>query len=173
MKQDKIKQTLEEIHKDEVKLLTRIHLDIHKEKFIEKEVYREVEHFAFDDFARIVIGCSVFTLLPLMDMDVWNAVDTFSLKGMIYVHIFFCICIIFALNYEYRSSLRFDFWFIKMLLKQFFYTYVSVFMVMSIILILMNRMSYDFTIYNVARNILCAESGGLFAATAFSFLKKR
>lgn len=172
MQQKELLKRLSEIRKKEITLLKEITYDLNKEKIAEKKVYKEIEAFTFIDFARIVIGCSLFTLISFIDTDVWNSLPLESMGMIVFLHIFLCICTLIALNYEYRSNVSYDPWFIRMLLKQFFYTYVSVFMTMAVIMLLVHRMTYDLTLFEITKNVIAAQSAGMLGAVAFSLLHK-
>ena len=163
---------LKEIREKEDKLLNKLSYDLNKDKLEEKKLFYEVEHFSFNDFAQIVIGCCVFGLPTFVNTSFWDYLPLISTDLLFYIHCFFIFCVLLALNYEFRNNIIFNKWFLKMLLKRFFFTYFSVFMVVFFILILVNKINYTLLNIDIFRNIMISQSVGLFGAVTFSFLKK-
>ena len=177
--QEEILQELQNIRKDEKdikrreqQVLRKLDIDLHKDKFKQRKLFYEVSHFRYGDFSQIVIGCSVFSLPAFINTSFWDylpEVHTYLLVG---IHLFFALCVLLALNFEYRDDINLQPWFGIMLLKRFFYTYFSVMMVVILLLVLVNKLTYSVTLLEVFRNFIAAQSVGLFGAVTFSFLKK-
>jgi uncharacterized membrane protein len=169
LRHKKIEAEIKKIHKKEGLLLNKLNKS---RSSAQQKICRQVMHFTFDDFAQAVIGCCVFSLAPFLDTDPWNFLPSIKTGLLVGAHLFFMACVFIALNYEFRNNLKLNIWFLKLLIKRFFYTYFSVMMVVSLILLLVNRMGYSLTNLEVFRNFLMVQSVGLFGATTYSFLKK-
>jgi hypothetical protein len=163
---------LENIKHNETELLKKVNYELKKDHLKKKKVFRQVEHFSFNDFAQIMIGCCVFGLPAFINVSFWDYLPLLRSSFLVMIHLFFILCVILALNYEFREGLNFDFWFIKMLMKRFFFTYFSVFMVIILLLTLVNKLNYDLTNLMVFRHFIAAQSVGMFGAITFTFLKK-
>lgn len=137
-----------------------------------RRAYFEVMHFTFNDFAQVTIGSCVFSFAPFLDTDPWNYLPNISTTFLFAIHLFFICCVFIALNYEFRNNFKPDWWFLRLLVKRFFYIYFSVTIVMSLILVLMNRITYESTNIEALRNFMIIQTAGLFGATTYSFLKK-
>ncbi len=186
MKKSKGNWTLEDIKKKEENLLKelsevkvlehilikKVDKSINKEEAKSRKAYFEVMHFSFNDFAQAIIGACVFSFAPFLDTDPWNYIPLINTMFLFSIHIFFMLCIIIALNYEFRDKFNLNWWFIKLLLKRFFYIYFSVAMVMCLVLVLIARLDYLITAETAFRNFLAIQTVGLFGAVTFSFLKK-
>jgi hypothetical protein len=169
---NKIMSELEDIKLKEIELLKKISYDINKENIKKKKLYRQVEHFSFNDFAQIMIGCCVFGLPAFINTSFWEYIPKIRTDLLIWIHLFFILCVLLALNYEFRENFSLNSWFFKMLLKRFFFTYFSVFMIILLLLGLVNKMTYSLENILVFRNFIAAQSVGIFGAITFSFLKK-
>ncbi|MCB9358772.1 hypothetical protein H6503_02480 [Candidatus Woesearchaeota archaeon] len=167
-----LRAEIEGIKKKEDVLLRKVDLDIHKDSIKKKMIFKKVEKFSFNDFAQITIGVCVFGLPAFINTSFWDYLPSINTDLLIYIHLFFVMCVILALNYEFRDDFTINRWFFQMLLKRFFFTYVSVLMIVMLLLVLVNKMSYDLTNLIVFRNFLAAQSVGMFGAVTFSFLKK-
>jgi len=164
---------LELIEKKEEELLDKVNWEIKKSSIEKRKRYKEVEHFTFKDFAQILIGCCVFGLPAFINTSFWDYLPNVGTHLLFYIHSFFMVCVILALNYEFREIFNLkQAWFIKMLFKRFFYTYFSVFIVVVILLILVTKMGYTLTNFDIFRNYLAAQSVGMFGAVTFTFLKR-
>ncbi|MFT4297790.1 MAG: hypothetical protein ACMXX5_01220 [Candidatus Woesearchaeota archaeon] len=163
---------LEEIKEKESELLKKINYDIRKDEIKKKKIFRDVERFSFNDFAQIMIGCCVFGLPAFINTSFWEYLPAVRTDLLFYIHLFFILCVLLALNYEFRDNFNVDLWFFKMLMKRFFYTYFSVLMIILLLLGLVNKMSYSLPNILILRHFLAAQSVGVFGAITFSFLKK-
>ena len=172
MSKEQLIHEIEDIKEKEEELIHKIDTDLNKEEIKKRKTYFEVMHLSFNDFAQIVIGCCVFGLPAFINTSFWDYLPLIDTSLLFYIHVFFAGCVLLALNYEFRDTVTMNIWFIRMLLKRFFYTYVSVFMVVGLLLILVTKIHYDLTILEVVRNSLAAQSVGMFGAVTFSFLKK-
>lgn len=170
--EEELIEEIDEIKEKETKLLKKVELDINKDKIARRKMFYEVQHFSFNDFSQILIGCCVFGLPAFINTSFWDYIPFLETNLLFYIHAFFCLCVILALNYEFRDNVSTDSWFAKMLLKRFFFTYFSVFMIISLLLVLVGKMDYALTNYDVLRHFLASQSVGLFGAVTFSFLKK-
>ena len=172
-KKGEIIEELHEIEKKEEELLDKVNWEIRKSRIEKNKRYREVEHFSFKDFVQIMIGCCVFGLPAFINTSFWDYLPNLSTHMLSYIHCFFMVCVILALNYEFREIFTLKKgWFVKMLLKRFFFTYFSVFMIITILLILVVKMGYSITNLDVLRHFLAAQSVGMFGAVTFTFLKR-
>lgn len=169
---EELKQELREIKKKEEQLIKKLDTELDKEEIKKRKNYFEVMHLKFSDFAQIVIGCCVFGLPAFINTSFWDYLPGMDTALLFYIHLFFIGCVILALNYEFRETFSLNKWFLKMLFKRFFYTYFSVFMVVTLLLVLVNKINYDLTVLLVFRHFLAAQSVGMFGAVTFSFLKK-
>jgi len=172
-------EEIEEIKEKEEKLLKKVTYEINKDKIKSRKIFFEVEHFSFNDFSQILIGCCVFGLPAFINTSFWdylgkNPVGEYIVgtQLLFLIHMFFILCVILALNYEFRDNFAPNPWFFKMLMKRFFFTYFSVFMVIILLLSLVNKMNYGLVNLEIFRNFLAAQSVGMFGAVTFSFLKK-
>lgn len=163
---------LEDIRVKEDMLIRKVDEELNKDKIIKRKNYLEIMHLSFGDFTQIVIGCCVFGLPAFINTSFWDYIPLIDTLLLFYIHIFFLFCVFLALNYEFRDNFNLDAWFIKFLLKRFFYTYFSVMMVIVLLLILVMKIKYSLVNLEVMRNFLAAQSVGLFGAVTFSFLKK-
>ncbi len=171
-KKEDIKEELDEIREKEEKLLRQISKDINKDKIQQQKTFKEVEHFSFNDFSQILIGCCVFGLPTFINTSFWDYIPHMKTNLLFYIHAFFILAVVLALNYEFRDSISADPWFLRKLVMRFFFTYFSVFMIIVLLLILVNKMTYSLTNIEILRNYLAAQSVGMFGAVTFSFLKK-
>jgi len=161
--------TIEEREKE---LLKKVDYELKRPEIERKKLYYEIAHFSYGDFSQIVIGCAVFSLTAFINTSFWDYLPRMQTGLLVGIHLFFIMCILLALNFEYRTNINRDFWFFKMLVKQLFYVYFSVFMVIILLLILVAKLTYDLTVIEVLRNFLAAQSVGMFGAVTFSFLKR-
>lgn len=163
---------LDKVKEKEQLLINKINQDLNKEKILSRKAYLEVMHFTFNDFAQATIGSCVFSFAPFLDSDPWAYLPNISTKFLFSIHIFFLICVFIALNYKFRDNFKLDMWFLRLLAKRLFYIYFSVMIVMCLILVMINRLTYQMTTLEAFRNLLTIQTVGLFGATVFSFLKK-
>lgn len=177
--QEEILEELKHIHEDEQaikrreqQVLRKLDLTLHHDEVKQRKLFYEVSHFRYGDFSQIVIGCSVFSLPAFINTSFWDYLPGVHTSLLIGIHLFFALCVLLALNFEYRDSIDFNQWFGRMLLKRFFYTYFSVAMVVLLLLVLVNKLTYSLILMEVFRNFIAAQSVGLFGAVTFSFLKK-
>jgi len=171
-KENILKKELDYVKDKEREILVKLNKGKINEKNLERRAYKNIMHFTFSDFAQTTIGACVFSFAPFLDTDPWNFIPFVNLKLLVYIHIFFIFCVFIAINYKFRTNFKFDWWFIKLLLKRLFYTYFSVFMVMILILVLINKLAYELVLVDVIKNFLTVQTIGLFGAVTFSFLKK-
>ncbi|MFT4303140.1 MAG: hypothetical protein ACMXYG_01125 [Candidatus Woesearchaeota archaeon] len=169
---ESLRKEIHDIKRKENLLLKRIDYDIHKDTFKKRQIFREVEHFSFNDFSQIAIGCCVFGLPAFINTSFWDYLPGVATSFLVLIHLFFILCVILALNYEFRDNFKINMWFIKMLFKRFFFTYFSVLMVILLLLVLVNKLTYELYNIEVFRNFIAAQSVGMFGAVTFSFLKK-
>jgi len=177
--EEKILSELKDIRKEEQaikererELLDRVEFDIHKSELGRKKMFHEIAHFRYSDFSQMIIGCSVFSLPAFINTSFWEYIPLIETNLLIYIHLFLMICVMLAINFEFRDNINTDFWFARMLVKRFFYTYVTVGMVVGLLMILVGKAHYSFVTLDVIRNFLSAQSVGLFGAVTFTFLKK-
>lgn len=171
--QKKILKEIDEIKRKEDELIGTVQKDIQKDTERKAKVAKLVEHFSFNDFAQIMIGVCVWGLPAFINDSFWNYLPVVDTAFLIAIHTFFMLCVFLALNYEFRESFTLkSFWFTKMLLKRFFYTYFSVMMIVVLLLLLVDQINYGFTNLLVFRNFIASQSVGMFGAVTFTFLKK-
>ncbi|HDP74250.1 MAG TPA: hypothetical protein ENN46_04860 [Candidatus Woesearchaeota archaeon] len=164
---------LNRIEHGEKLLLKKINKTVDKGKVDDpRQAYFSIVHLSFNDFAQAVIGCCVFGLPAFINLSFWDYVDLMATNSIFFVHIFFSLCVMIALNYEFRNNFSFDKWFSRMLAKRFLYNYFSVMIIVVIILISLNKVNLAMTNLEVFRHFLIAQSVGLFGAVTFSFLKR-
>ena len=144
-----------------------------KTKLDNIKLKREIKHFHFMDFAQIVIGVGAFGLPAIINTSFWDYIPNVDLSDMIFIHLFFLFCVIIATNYQFRKDLPFgDNWFMIMLTKRIFYTYVSVFMAITALMVLVGELNMQMTMYEYLLNTIAAQNVGLVGAVTFSFFKK-
>ncbi|MGM5485464.1 MAG: hypothetical protein ACQEP1_06360 [Nanobdellota archaeon] len=149
--------------------------DIERKKRIASKIKlkRQVKHFKFSDFAQAVIGVGVFGLPALINTSFWNYIPKVNLEFLFYIHLFFVFCAVIGKNYQFRSDLPLDDkWFMTLFGKHVVYMYTSVLIVIFFMLVLLNRVSLDMTMYDFLKNFLAAQSVGVIGAVTFTFFKK-
>lgn len=135
---------------------------------------REIKHFQFLDFAQIVIGVGVFGLPAIINTSFWDYLPNIQLTDMLMVHIFFLLCAVIAINYQFRQDLPFgDGWFVHMLTKRIFYTYVSVFIAVIFMMTLVGKLYMSMSMHDFLLHTLATQNVGLVGAVTFTFFKKR
>lgn len=167
-----LKKELDDIGAVEKNLLRKMNKQMSNDHALKRKAYKEIMHFTFNDFAQTTIGACVFSFAPFLDTDPWNFLPQINTSLLVSIHLFFVLCVMIATNYQFRNVLNLDVWFLKLLFKRVFYNYFSVFMVMTLILSLFNRLTYDLMLIDVLRNYLAIQTAGLFGAVTFSFIKK-
>ena len=156
---------------EEVKLIEEI--EKKKKAIVKQKLKKEIKHFHFKDFSQIVIGVSVFGLPALINTSFWDYLPRVSLEFLLYVHIFFIFSAVIATNYQFRDNFDLkDKWFMTMFIKRVFYIYISVMITMTILVVLVNKVSFDMKMYDFLKNFLAAQSVGIVGAVTFTFFKK-
>ncbi|MBN2567369.1 hypothetical protein JXB02_04780 [Candidatus Woesearchaeota archaeon] len=140
-----------------------------KHKTIQRD---EVKRFTFADFAQGVIGAGVFGLPAFINTSFWDYLPLVSTGQMLVLHLFFLFCVVTALNFKYRSTFSFNPKFLAALAKRFSYIYLSVFVTVILLLIILNKMTADISTLLLIRYFLAGQSVGIVGATTFSFFTK-
>ena len=169
---DDIRKIERDIQKKERRLLAKLDIVTKKDDFNRHKLFYEVAHFSYADFSQIVIGCAVFSLPALINTSFWEFLPQISTPLMVQVHLFFALCVILALNFEFRERIDSNKWFALMLMKRFFYTYFSTAMIVILMLVMVGNISYSLPNIDVFRHFLAAQSVGVFGAVTFALLKR-
>jgi uncharacterized membrane protein len=144
-----------------------------KEAHTRINVRKHIKHFRFKDFAQITIGAGLFGLPAVLTPDLWTFIIDVKLLNLFILHVFFFMCTVIALNYEYRDDIKFDDKIYVMNLgKRIFFTWVTVMMGSIFMLALLGMMNFDFTVEHVLKNFFAVQSIGLIGGVTFSFFKK-
>lgn len=171
-RKEDLKKELEEIKQKEKIIIRELDKELHKEKIVEKKRRILVKHFTFSDFCQSAIGVGVFGLSTIINPDIWGFIQQLDLNVIFWVHLFFVICFFIALNYEFRSDFSFDIHFVRNLMKRVFFTYVSVIITVTLLLVLVKKIRMDMSNYDFLKSFLTGQSVGLMGAVTFAFFKK-
>lgn len=172
MNKSHVEKTLERLQREEDLILKKLTESANRDSRIAKLRLESLKHFTLGDFAQSVIGTTVFSLPMILNTSFWEYIPNLSTGFLFFVHLIVTACFVLALNYEYRDSVIFDKKFYKRFVKRTFYVYFSSMMMISLLLILANKITLTTTNIDVARNYLAAMSMGIVGSVTFSFLKK-
>lgn len=171
-KKESLKKELEEIKQKEKVIIKELDKELNKDKTVEKERRILVKHFTFSDFCQSAIGVGVFGLSTIMNPDIWGFIEKLDLSLIFWVHLFFIVCFVIALNYEFRADFSLDTFFIRNLLKRVFFMYISVAITVTLLLVLVKKITMDISNSDFLENFLIGQSVGLMGAVTFAFFKK-
>lgn len=139
-----------------------------------KDVTRKIREFHFSDFARTVVGTTMFSAPVLVYtrdfFDLINSLpDTWTYKLFI-AHIFFVFCVFITLNYSYRSTFILKKEYLLQLGHRLLLIYMTVLGTILLLLWAFNIITEDITTLRLIRYVISAASLGIVGAVTFSFL---
>lgn len=172
MTEKEVAKAIERLEQDEIHILESLEEARKREDRIDKERLNKIKHFSMGDFAQTIIGSTIFSMAAIINTSFWEYLPNVKTKFLFFFHIVIMVCFMIALNYEYRDSMNYDKVFLKRLFKRGFYVYFSSMMMITLLLVLVNKINLNLANVDVARNYLAAMSMGLVGSVTFSFLKK-
>ena len=139
-----------------------------------KNTLRTLREFHFADFARTVVGTTMFSAPVLVYtrdfFDLINSLpDTWTYKLFI-AHLFFVFCVFITLNYSYRSTFTLDKEYLKQLAHRLLLIYMTVVGTIILLLWAFNIITEDISTLRLIRYVISAASLGIVGAVTFSFL---
>ncbi len=139
-----------------------------------KDVIRIIREFHFSDFARTVVGTTMFSAPVLVYtrdfFDLINSLPDNWTPKLFLVHFFFVFCVFITLNYSYRSTFSLEKEYLKQLAHRLLLIYMTVIGTILLLLWAFNIINDDITTLRLIRYVVSAASLGIVGAVTFSFL---
>jgi len=161
------------IEEKEEHILKGIDREFHKQEAEIAGRIKEVKRFTFSDYAQSLLGVGVWGISVLVNPDIWIFTNTLNLTALIVMHIYFVVCFMVVLNYEYRPNFDFDRKFVGDFLKRVFIMYISVMTGVLFLLYVTNKLSIAASWDLIFHNFLIGQSVGLMGAATFNFFKRQ
>ena len=172
MSEAAIRQELLELERREDQVLKLL-----KKKPTEKQAIQKLRNFHFADFARTVVGTTMFSAPVLVYtkdfFDLINSLPESWTAKLIGVHLFFVFCVFITLNYSYRSDFSWDSKYLLQLGHRMMLVYLTSFGTILLLLWAFNIITAEITTLQLIRYVISAASLGLVGSVTFSFLAVR
>jgi uncharacterized membrane protein len=160
------------IEEKEVRISKGVEREFHKEEAQMQERIKELKRFSFADYAQSLLGVGVWGISVLINPDIWIFTNTLNLAALFVMHLYFLVCFMVVLNYQYRHHLTFDKVFLRSFLKRVFLMYFSVLTGVLFLLFVTNKFSLSASWDMIFHSYLVGQSVGLMGAATFSFFKE-
>ena len=160
------------IEEKEERILKGVEREFHKEEAEVAERIKEVKNFSFADYAQSLLGVGVWGISVLVNPDIWLFTNTLNLTALLVMHIYFLVCFIVVLNYQYRAQFTLDKKFLPDFFRRVFFMYISVLSGVLFLLYVTNKFSLAESWDMIFHNFLVGQSVGLMGAATFSFFKR-